>query len=234
MADPSRATKTMRAEVIIMKRRCLKAAAGAAFLSVLLGGLPVRPAQVDLGLAVSDGRLRSFHVAVGEHYRVAPSAVVDLRARYRLADEDLPVVYFLAARAHVGPQAVIDLRLAKRSWFDIAVHFRLSPEVFFVPVREERLGPPYGHAYGYYRTRGRAGDWRGLVLADREVVDLVNLRFLSEYHGLDPDDIISRRGRQASFVGIHDEIGRSRPHKAPAGQDKRKGDRPGPAKKKGP
>lgn len=233
MPGRGRATKTMRAEVIIMRHRCLKAAAGAAFLSVLWGVPPARPAQVDLGLAVSDGRLRSFYVAVGEHYRVAPSAVVDLRTRYRLADEDLPVVYFLAARAHVGPQAVIDLRLAKRSWFDIAVHFRLSPEIFFVPVRAERPGPPYGNAYGYYRKRGRAGDWRGLVLTDREVVGLVNLRFLSEYHGLDPDDIISRRSRQASFVRIHDEIGRSRPHKAPEGRDKGKGHRPGPAKKKG-
>jgi hypothetical protein len=167
-------------------------------------------AQVDLGLAVSDGRLRSFYIAVGDHYRVAPRTVLDLRTRYRLLDDELPVVYFLAARAHVGPQVVVDLRLGKRSWFDIAAHLGLSPEIFFVPVRLERIGPPYGNAYGYYRKYGYAGDWRKLALADREVVDLVNLRFLSEYHGVAPDEIIALRGRNASFVRIHDEIGRGR------------------------
>jgi len=179
------------------------------FLAVLAGPA-VRAAQVDLGISVADGRLRSFYLAVGDHYRVAPRAVVDLRSRYRLLDEELPVVYFLAARAHVGPQAIINLRLGKRSWLDIAVHFGLSPEIFFVPVHMERIGPPYGNAYGYYRKRGSAGDWRGIVLADREVVDLVNLRFMSEYHGLAPHEIIVLRGRHRSFIGIHDEIGKAK------------------------
>ncbi|HSA96698.1 MAG TPA: hypothetical protein VLJ16_11645 [Acidobacteriota bacterium] len=182
-------------------------------------GAAASAAQVDLGLAVSDGRLRSFYIAVGDHYRVAPRAVLDLRTRYRLLDEELPVVYFLAARAHVGPQVVIDLRLGKRSWFDIAVRLGLSPEIFFVPVRMEHIGPPYGNAYGYYRKHGTAGDWRKLILADREVIDLVNLRFLSEYHGLAPDEIIALRGRTSSFVRIHDEIGRGKGG-GPAGKGK--------------
>ena len=146
-----------------------------------------RPSR-SAGSPISDGRLRSFYVAVGDHYRVSPRAVVDLRTRYKLLDEELPVVLFLAARAQVSPQAVIDLRLGKRSWLDIALHFRLSPEIFFVHVGQERIGPPYGNAYGYYRKYGRTGDWRKLSLRDREVIDLVNLRFLSEYHGVAPDD----------------------------------------------
>lgn len=185
-----------------------------------LGGGVGLSAQVDLGISTSDGRLRSFYVAVGEHYRVIPRAVVELRTRHRLLDEELPVVYFLAARAHVGPQVVIDLRLGKRSWLDVAVRLGLSPEVFFLPLRAEKIGPPYGNAYGYYRKHGRGGDWKALVLADREVVDLVNLRFMSEYHGLDPDEIIVLRGRQTSFVRIHDEIGRGRAKNAPGNAPK--------------
>jgi len=183
-------------------------------MTVLLAGavcgLAASAAQVDLGLAVSDGRLRSFYIAVGDHYRVAPRAALDLKTRYRLLDEELPVVYFLAARAHVGPQVVMDLRLGKRSWFDVAIRLGLSPEIFFVPVRMERIGPPYGNAYGYYRKHGIAGDWRNIVLVDREVLDLVNLRFLSEYHGIAPDEIIALRGRSSSFVRINDEIGRGK------------------------
>lgn len=215
-------------EVKAMKRT-LVIFVGAGLLTVM----SALAAQVDLGVSVSDGRLRSFYLAVGDHYRVDPRVVVDVRSRYRLLDEELPVVYFLAARAHVAPQVVIDLRLGRMSWLDIALRLRLSPEIFFVPVRLERIGPPYGNAYGYYRNRGRAGDWRGLVLADREVVDLVNLRFMSEYHGLGPDEIIGLRGRNKSFVGVHDELGRSKGRGA-AGQDA-KAAKPasGPSKAKG-
>lgn len=205
----------------------MKKALVLASIVAALGVGPALSAQVDLGISISDGRLRSFYVAVGDHYRVAPRAVVDLRTRHRLLDEELPVVFFLAARAHVGPQVVVDLRLGKRSWFDVAVRLGLSPDIFFLPLRMEKIGPPYGNAYGYYRKHGHGGDWKALVLADREVVDLVNLRFMSEYHGLDPDEIVVMRGRQTSFVRIHDEIGRGRskggPGNAPKGGPAGKG-----------
>ncbi len=204
--------------------------AAAFVFAAVLGGLALQGGQADLGISISDGRLRSFYLAVGDHYRVAPRTVVDLRARYGLADEDLPVVYFLAARAHVGPQVVMDLRLGKRSWFAVAVHLGLSPEIFFVPVQMEKIGPPYGNAYGYYRKFGRGGDWRKFSPLDREIVDLVNLRFLSEYHGLAPDAIISMRGRRTSFVRIHDEIGKGKAKGSPAKGPK--GGKPGKGKKK--
>jgi len=208
-----------------MKNRVIKAALAAAVVAVSLAIPAVRAGQVDLGVSISDGRLRSFYLAVGDHYRVAPRLVVDYRTRYRLADEELPVVFFLAARAQVAPQAVIALRMKKQSWFGIALHFGLSPEIFFVPVGLERIGPPYGNAYGYYRKYGRAGDWRKLSLGDREVVDLVNLRFLSEYHGLAPDAIIGLRGRGQGFVGIHDEIGRGK-GKGPKAPEPKAGPKP--------
>jgi hypothetical protein len=218
----------MLKEVKLMKRTLLILACVG-----LTAATVATAAQVDLGISVSDGRLRSFYLAVGDHYRVDPRLVVDVRSRYRFLDEELPVVYFLAARAHVAPQVVIDLRLGKMSWLDIALRLRLSPEIFFVSVRAERIGPPYGNAYGYYRNRGRAGDWRGLVLADREVVDLVNLRFMSEYHGLPPDEIIGLRGRNKSFVGVHDELGRSKGRDAEAKGAKVKKAPDAPAKAKG-
>lgn len=210
-----------------MKRACVLG-----LIAAVLAPAAAAAAQVDLGISISDGRLRSFYIAVGDHYRVAPRAVVDLRTRYRLLDEELPIVHFLAARAHVGPQAVIDLRLGRRTWFEVAVRLGLSPEIFFLPLRAERIGPPYGNAYGYYRKHGRGGDWRALVLSDREVVDLVNLRFLSEYHGVDPDDIIVMRGRQTSFVRIHDEIGRAKSKNAPPAKGGGSGKGPAKAKKK--
>lgn len=197
-----------------------KILAAVAALLIALGGLPARGSQIDLGLSIGDGQVKSFYLAVGDHYRVAPAVVAGFRTRYKLLDDELPVVFFLAARARVAPQAVIDLRLGKRSWFAVALHFGLSPEIFFVPVGMERIGPPYGNAYGYYRKHGRAGDWGQLSLNDREVMDLVNLRFLSEYHGVSPDVIIGWRGQGRSFVSIHGEAGRGKSKNARPGKPK--------------
>lgn len=201
-----------------MRNMGVKAMAAAAVLAFGLGGTAASAAQVSVGVSSGPGGIDSFYVAVGDHYRVSPQVVVDFRSRYKLPDDELPVVFFIAARAQVGPGAVIDLRLGGRSWFEIAVRFGLSPDLFFVPVGLEKIGPPYGNAYGYYRNRGRAGDWRGFRPSDREVVDLVNLRFMSEYHGQAPEEIIAMRAGGKSFVAIHEGLGKGKSKAAP-GQD---------------
>lgn len=179
--------------------------------------------DVDLGVRISDGRLRDFYLAIGDHYHVAPRQVVEVREHYRLPEEELPVVYFLAARAHVGPEAIVRLRLGRMSWLDIAFHYHLTPDIFFVPVVVERMGPPYGHAYGLYRKHRRKGDWRRMRLADREVVDLVNLRFMSEHYRMAPEEVIRMRGHEKRFVYINDEIRRGKEKGRQEKQRKKKG-----------
>ena len=173
--------------------------------------------DIDLGATISDGRLRSFYLAISDHYRVPARQVVEIRNRQRISDDELPVIYFLAARARVQPSAIIDLRIKKMSWFDISLRFGLTADVFYVNVGAQRIGPPYGNAYGYYRKYGPSKDWKKFRLTDREVVDLVNLRFMSEYHGRTPEEIIEMRGRQSGFVAINDEIlkakAKANPHK---------------------
>jgi hypothetical protein len=174
--------------------------------------------DVDLGISVSDGRLRSFYLAIGEHYGVPPRQVVEVHQRYRYPEDELPVIYFLAARAHVEPSVIIGLRIKRMSWLDIAFHFRLTPDIFFVPVTAARIGPPYGNAYGYYRKHAPGREWGKIVLSDREVVDLVNLRFMTEYYKVPPERVIAIREREHRFVVISDEIR--------IGKEKARGERP--------
>jgi hypothetical protein len=92
------------------------------------------------------------------------------------------------------------------SWLDISLRFGLTPEIFFVPLTEENIGPPYGKANGYYKKYHPAKEWKKIVLSDSEVVDPVNLRFISEYHKIAPDKVIEMRGRGRNFVNISIEI----------------------------
>jgi len=145
----------------------------------------------------------SFYLAIGDYYRVPESRVVYVRDHCRIRDEELPVVFFLASRAHVDPQVIIDLRMGHRmSWPDITFHYGLTPGIYYVPVK--RVGPPYGNAYGHYKKHKK--DYRKVVLVDDDVVNLVNLRFMSEYHGKPAEVVMDRRGRGERFVVMNDEF----------------------------
>ncbi len=196
------------------------------FLTVLFlipGALQAQGTQVDLGISVADGELRSFYMAISNHYHVPGKDVVAVKERYRFSNDELPVVYFLASRARVKPSAIIDFRIDGLSWLDISFHFGLTPEIFFVPLTVKKVGPPYGKAYGYYKKYRPNKEWNKIVLSDTEIVDLVNLRFISEYHNLPPDKVVEMRGQGKNFVKISIELEK--------GKGKSKGNR-GKVKKK--
>src|SRR5215510_2758060 len=159
-------------------------------------------AQVSAGVSINSGH-NSFYFAVGDYYGVPESRVVYVRDHYRIPDEELPVVFFLASRAHVDPQVIINLRIKRRmSWPDITFHYGLTPEIYYVPVT--RVGPPYGNAYGHYKKCKK--DYKKVVLVNDDVVNLVNLRFMSEYHGIPAEQVMDRRGRGERFVAMNNEF----------------------------
>ncbi len=162
--------------------------------------------NVSAGISIASGN-NSFYFAIGDYYHIPHSRVVYVRDHYRIRDEELPVIFFVASRAHVDPQVVIDLRMRRRmSWLDITFHYGLTPEIYYVPVTH--VGPPYGNAYGYYKKH--KDDYRRVVLADADVVNLVNLRFMSDYHSIAPEVVMDRRGRGEKFFVMNDEFHRDK------------------------
>jgi hypothetical protein len=155
--------------------------------------------------AHADGRDEpdSLVLASESYFGVSQEEIVVIERR-GIAREELPVVLFLASRARVRPAAVLELRLAGRSWFDIARHYRLSAEVFYVPAT--RVSGPYEVTYRVY-SRPRA-EWDTIVLRDEDVLNLVNLKFYAEHYGCEPDEVIALRAGGEDFVTIHRTIRR--------------------------
>jgi hypothetical protein len=159
--------------------------------------------NVNTGISITNGHLSNFYLSIGDYYHVPESRVVYVRDHYRVHDEELPVLFFLASRAQVDPRLIIDLRMRNRmSWLDITFHFGLTPEIYYVPVK--RVGPPYGNAYGHYKRH--KNNYSRVVLADNDVVNLVNLRFMSDYHNVAPEVIMDRRGRGEKFISMNNEF----------------------------
>jgi hypothetical protein len=148
-------------------------------------------------------QIGNFHVAVANYYHVPEREVIVIRER-RIPDDEIPVALFMASRAGVPWARVVDMRLRGDSWWNISVRLGLGPEIYYVPVAVDP-GPPYGRALGHYKKKHRK-QWTTIVLTDADIVNLVELRFLSEHYGVAPERVIALRERDANFVTIHSHI----------------------------
>jgi len=157
-------------------------------------------AQTPISVSAHIG---DFHVAVANYYHVPEREVIVIRER-RIPDDEIPVALFIARHAGVPWGRVVDMRLRGDSWWDISVRLGVSPEVYYVPVAVVS-GPPYGRALGHYKKKHRK-EWRTIVLTDADVVNLVELRFLSEHYRVPPERVIEMRGRDRDFVVIHADL----------------------------
>lgn len=138
-------------------------------------------------------------------------------------EDELPVVFFIAKRARVSPEVIIKMRLSGYSWMDISLHYGIGPEVYYIPVEETVImGPPYGKAYGYYKKYPR-NKWKLIRLDDDDIVNLVNLRFMSEYHGIPPAEVIKMKSQGKKFVVMDREIKEKKKGKHKEEKDKEKG-----------
>ena len=160
--------------------------------------------EVKVGVAMSarSSGHGEFHLAVCEHYRVEHDVIVVIQRR-GIPDDHMPVVFFMAERCRVAPHVIVDLRLAGKSWMDIAFRFGLRADVFHVAVSRVH-GPPYGNAFGHFK-RPRA-EWAALRIPDDDVITLVHAKFLSERYGLSADDVIEMRGKDHDLLTLHGRV----------------------------
>jgi hypothetical protein len=174
-------------------------AAGVIFLIIgisLFGSLQYADAGIDIDGTEGYHGINGYYLAASEYYRIPEREIVVIR-EMRIRDEEIPVVLFIARKARVPYAGVLDLRARGMSWIGITRHYRLNPEIYHIPVK----GLPYGKAYGYYRK-----EWREDRLLDEDIVNLVNLLFISNRYGYAPERIMRMRSSGRNFVVIHDEV----------------------------
>jgi hypothetical protein len=140
----------------------------------------------------------SFYSAMESYFRVSEDQV-KLCQEANISDEETPLVFFMAQRAGVDPQAVLIVRTGGMSWMQTAYHFQLNPKVFFVSLPANSVArSPYEKSYGFYK-----GHSSRVNLSDIDMLNWVDLKFLSEYYGYDPQEIIQMRSAGKSFRDIN-------------------------------
>jgi hypothetical protein len=178
-----------------------------AFLFLLLAGTAGVAAALDAAGAM-DGTIHSFYAALRAYYRVPETEIAGMR-NSGISYEELPVVFFIAERARAEMQRVIELRLTNRTWTEIAFRFGLTPDIFYVPLAAIPTSSPYSRPYGRYNSRPKR-EWKTVRLTDGDVVNLVNLKFISQSSGIPPEQVIRMRSEGKTFPEINEEIEKAR------------------------
>lgn len=187
--------------------------------------LSASAADVSMGISADEDGLKSFHLALSEHFQVDYNTIDKTRKEIK-NDEELAVVYFIAERARIHPRVVISLRRQGKSWQQITTELGFTAGIFYVEM--ENPSPPYGKALGHFKHQ-KKNQWHKVHLTDTEIINLVNLQFVSQYNGMKPDNVAKLRSTGNTFMAINQHIKNEKKAKSVAqsdngnGQDKGKG-----------
>ena len=167
-------------------------------------------ADLNIGLSVGDEGVKEFHLSIGSHYGIQEKNVVKIKER-SIPDDELVVVFFLAKHAGVAPMIIVDLRHKGNSWMDISTKFGLSTEIYYVQF-DSNPGPPYGNAYGHFKNKPKK-NWHKITLDDDDIINIVNLKFLTARYKCSPKDVLKLRKQKKSFANINANLKKSKTHK---------------------
>jgi hypothetical protein len=143
----------------------------------------------------------AYFRAVGEYFDV-PVQEVTIISEWELSPDEVPVVFFLARRAGVSPDALIGVRRGGRAWAEVAGRFGLGPRAFHIPLPGDADLGSLSRAYGEFRGRP-AGEWAQVRLEDMDIVTLVNLRVLGEQTGTPPVRVLRMSEEAGSFLACY-------------------------------
>ncbi len=160
-------------------------------------------AQINTGIG-NNGIPDSFHTALKDYFKVSEQQIYSCQ-QSGIQDEELPVVFFIAQRANVDPDAVVVVHSSGLNWMQVAAHFHLNPWIFFIPIQGDLKNTPYARGYSYYQSRKQRVD-----LTDNEIINFVNLKFISEHYDRAPQEIVQMRTAGKSFWDINDSYARNK------------------------
>ncbi len=104
----------------------------------------------------------------------------------------------------MSQEKVAQLRGHGASWLTTARRFGVTPDAFYVTLKI--LKAPFKKILGYYKSRKRTQWRRKLSLGMWEIVNLVNLKFLSDFYKCAPETIADWRAKGKSYVDINAEL----------------------------
>jgi len=159
-----------------------------------------------LALAVIPGALYAgdekvaFEEALMAYYEITGDDVTALKET-GLALEEMPVALHWASPAMTSPVNLATLRARGDSWQDIAHVRQVGPSSVYIRIGKEFTSTIYEPIFAKF-TKVKGATWTDVPLTSDDIVNLVNLKFLSSYYGYSMFEIMAMRDGGADFVSI--------------------------------
>jgi hypothetical protein len=149
-------------------------------------------------------RTQSFYEAVSIHFKTSFDEISDFRDQ-GIAMEDLPVLFLLADRAKIPPDKIAIDRANGASWMSIAEDYGLGANTFYFMINVKFSNETYSPIFEKYRSaaRGQGGE---PYLTDNEIVNMVNLKFVSSVHDYNIFEIMAMRDIVNDFPRINELV----------------------------
>jgi len=179
--------------------RVLKAAMGAVLVTSFLPSLSEAQRRGPYDAAVE-----AYYRTVGQAFSVSLEEVRIL-GEWQLPPEEITVVLFVARRAGVSPDAIAIQRDAGAPWTTITQRYGVGAGVFRISFPPGTSLGPLEEVYRSFTETPRAS-WDTLLIDDRVLVALVNIRILSNQLGVPAAEVLAAWERTANLVLAHEQL----------------------------
>lgn len=160
--------------------------------------LVVRPSWVGAQVVASD--MDDYYRAVSDYFEVGLDEV-HIISEWRVAPEDIPVVFFLSRRAGISPDATAAERARGSSWLGLMRRYGVRVATVHVPFAAGAALGSLTELYARMDATPR-GTWNRLDLSDAEVITLVNARMLSSALGVPPAVVVQVADSVGGMVAV--------------------------------
>ncbi len=164
-------------------------------VSMLMVQIPAQAASSDL---------EAYTKAVSEYFK-ADLAEVQEAASYLPRTDELPVLYYMSLKAGTDPVTVAKERYEGAKWLTLLQQNGLGSDLFHIQVRGFVPSGVYQPILDKY-SEDNPASWKSAPLTDRDVLNLANLKFISDHYGYSMYRVMAMRDKGRSFPQIQSEV----------------------------
>lgn len=166
----------------------------------ILLAMPLVAQSSSVGAQAVASDLDDYYRAVSDYFEVGLDEV-RIISEWRVAPEDIPVVFFLSGRAGISADATAAERARGGSWIGLMRRYGVRVSTVLVSFSAGAELGSLTTLYGRTEATPR-GAWNRLDLSDREVTTLINVRMLSSALGVAPERILQVSDAVGGMVGV--------------------------------
>ena len=147
---------------------------------------------------------KDYDQALCNYFQLSSADVAGIRAA-GISSEELPVCLYIAKRAKTAPESIAKMRARGDSWAAIVKGLNQGMNMFYQPIVGYSVSETYYPIFAKFDAVP-SNKWRRLELSDEEILNVVNLRFISSEHDYSIYKVMEQRDEGLAFLEINQNI----------------------------